>query len=433
MSYAFCRGSRGTYDHDGHVTQMQIMVGTTLTEVLNYAYDADGDLMSVGDAGCTTSYLYNALGQMTQVSQSGQSNTGVSAKQADFTYDNDGQTQTIVRYAGALPIATSTYGYNALGETTSLAQVYSGGSSSYGWGYDAAGNVTQLTATPDGTTNYSYDHDNQLTDGGQYGYDANGNRDTNGNSTPSGSDNELTYDGTYYYSYDNEGNVTAKFKDTDSGDVVDSNASDITTYTWDYENRLTAVSQYATYSAYQSNSPSSTVSYTYDSSDRLIGCTTTSGGVSQTTYTVYQGDNPLEDYTTTGGSSVKCSHVYLYGPAVDQILASDNCSGTAAGVLWGLADNEGTIRDVVNATGAWVDHRMYDAFGNLTSETSPAGSGSLSSAFPFGYDGERQDPSTGFYFSLVRWYDPSTGRFVSQDPSGLTPDTTRTATAATTR
>jgi len=38
------------------------------------------------------------------------------------------------------------------------------------------------------------------------------------------------------------------------------------------------------------------------------------------------------------------AHRYLYGVAVDQILAVEDDSGD---ILWGLADHQGTIRDVV--------------------------------------------------------------------------------------
>ena len=56
------------------------------------------------------------------------------------------------------------------------------------------------------------------------------------------------------------------------------------------------------------------------------------------TYTVYSGANPylqVSDSTALSGSGTPAISLrYLYGPAVDQILATDNCSGT---VLWGLA------------------------------------------------------------------------------------------------
>ncbi len=37
----------------------------------------------------------------------------------------------------------------------------------------------------------------------------------------------------------------------------------------------------------------------------------------------------------------------------------------------------------------------------------------------FGYTGQQFDPETGLNFDNARYYDPSTGRFLSQDPSGF--------------
>ncbi len=51
----------------------------------------------------------------------------------------------------------------------------------------------------------------------------------------------------------------------------------------------------------------------------------------------------------------------------------------------------------------------YEAFGALKSS-----SGSLANAFRFA--GEQSDAETGLYCLRARYYDPSTGRFISKDP-----------------
>ena len=67
-------------------------------------------------------------------------------------------------------------------------------------------------------------------------------------------------------------------------------------------------------------------------------------------YNVYQGDNAaLEIHDLDGlaaaGYTPHREHRYMYGQAIDQILASEDSSGGATGtVLWGLGDHEGTIR-----------------------------------------------------------------------------------------
>jgi len=79
----------------------------------------------------------------------------------------------------------------------------------------------------------------------------------------------------------------------------------------------------------------------------------------------------------------------------------------------GLDDHEGTIRDIANNSGTVVDHRKYDSFGKMTSESAPT------TDFIFGYTGQALDKATGLYDYWHRWYDPAAGRFATEDPSGF--------------
>ncbi|MDR1603073.1 MAG: RHS repeat-associated core domain-containing protein [Tannerella sp.] len=38
---------------------------------------------------------------------------------------------------------------------------------------------------------------------------------------------------------------------------------------------------------------------------------------------------------------------------------------------------------------------------------------------PFGYQGQYEDSETGLYYNRFRYYDPSSGAYLSQDPIGL--------------
>src|SRR5262249_9052190 len=68
---------------------------------------------------------------------------------------------------------------------------------------------------------------------------------------------------------------------------------------------------------------------------------------------------------------------YLWGPAVDEILADEryspsgsNVMPSAAGtVYWALTDNENSIRDWITY-GSAVDHIIYDSFGKIDSSHS---------------------------------------------------------------
>ncbi len=108
----------------------------------------------------------------------------------------------------------------------------------------------------------------------------------------------------------------------------------------------------------------------------------------------------------------------LYGPAVDQILATETVTPgsapQAAGqVNWLLTDNQGTVRDVAHFDGTTtsvVDHIIYDCFGQITSQTTPANQPT------FTYDGMWQDPTSKLDYDDARWYDPANGVFRASDP-----------------
>src|SRR6516164_9475198 len=117
-------------------------------------------------------------------------------------------------------------------------------------------------------------------------HDSNGNRTNTGYST--GTNNQLSSDGTYNYLYDANGNMTKKTT-ISSGAYV--------TYTWDYHNRLTDVKFYTS-----ANVLTEHINYVYDVFDRLIEkqLDPTGGG----TYTskqsfVYDGDSVILAYNAS--------------------------------------------------------------------------------------------------------------------------------------
>ena len=105
---------------------------------------------------------------------------------------------------------------------------------------------------------------------------------------------------------------------------------------------------------------------------------------------------------------------YLHGPQFDQVLASEATSGNV--VTWALADHQGTVRDMVryaSGTTTVVNHRKFDAFGNVTAESDST------IKFLFSYTGREWDGDAGLYYYRARWYDAKTGRFISEDPAGF--------------
>jgi RHS repeat-associated protein len=388
---------------------------------LTYAYYADGSVKTVTDNdGGQNAYQYDPLSRLTEVKQSGDSST---AKQADFTYYDDSQANTVTRSVGSTPaeVATGTSTYDSMGCLAGL--VHTKGTTTitgYDFNYDDAGNMTVMTSTRDGTTSYTgYDATNQLTavdqPSGQtdesFTYDANGNRMTSGSTQWSTNHNQLQFDGTYHFAYDNEGNRTFQFVSADG--ALGSGDTDITKYTWDYRNRLTAVRHYTSYTNYQADTPDQVVAYTYDYAGRQIRRALTTGGSTSYAYDVFVGNDLYLEVTdpnhlSTGGASAYLSHRYLYDGG-GQGLAIDNCSGV---VLWGLGDNVGTVRDVVGSSGTVQDHRTYTSFGTM-SPSNPAVD------YPFGFEGAFWDKAAQLDRNGARLYDPSAGVWISADPSGF--------------
>ena len=118
-------------------------------------------------------------------------------------------------------------------------------------------------------------------------------------------------------------------------------------------------------------------------------------------------------------AATNLSHRYLWGPAVDQLLADEQLS-TGAGLVWTLGDNQNTIRDLAVSTGgvtSVVNHRVFSAYGQLLSQNNPSdGYAAAAVDCLFAYTGRPLDQATGLQNNLNRWYDAITGRWLSQDP-----------------
>ncbi|MEO1005008.1 MAG: RHS repeat-associated core domain-containing protein [Cyanobacteria bacterium J06638_38] len=101
---------------------------------------------------------------------------------------------------------------------------------------------------------------------------------------------------------------------------------------------------------------------------------------------------------------------YFHGVGIDEVLAVEKANDE---VIWALADHQGTVRVLMDSTGAVVNQISYDSFGNVTAQTNTGVS------FRFGYTGREFDPETGLYYYRARYYDPEVGQFISQDAIGF--------------
>ena len=107
---------------------------------------------------------------------------------------------------------------------------------------------------------------------------------------------------------------------------------------------------------------------------------------------------------------------YLWGPGVNQLLADDNYAlGLSSPTLWTLGDNQNSIRDLVSSDGTLQQHIAYSPFGQQI--VTAAGAFSTEAVCVFGYTGSFTDVVTGDVLNGVRWYDPASERWLTQDPA----------------
>ncbi|HUT13160.1 MAG TPA: RHS repeat-associated core domain-containing protein, partial [Thermoguttaceae bacterium] len=107
----------------------------------------------------------------------------------------------------------------------------------------------------------------------------------------------------------------------------------------------------------------------------------------------------------------------LYAPGVDQILAVDNGPAAADGekIVWTLTDQQGTVRDIAaqKADESFVTDRLsYGSFGAPLDEN-------LDPIIEVRYAGRDFDRETDLSYNRARYYEPSSGRFLSPDPIGF--------------
>ena len=174
---------------------------------------------------------------------------------------------------------------------------------------------------------------------------------------------------------DSNGNLSTKTEGTDTW-----------TYTWNAQNRLTKVEKNGAEQA----------RFAYDPLGRRVE--KVAGGVT-ISYT-YDNEDILRE--VRGSTTLK----YVHGLEIDEPLAVDD--GTA--LSYYHFDGLGSVVKTTNGAGAVTLTRQYDAWGSLETGANEAG---------YAFTGREWDPETGIYYYRARYYDPKLGRFISEDPIGL--------------
>ncbi|EFM08672.1 YD repeat protein [Paenibacillus curdlanolyticus YK9] len=358
-------------------------------ETISFGYDLAGKRTSLTDQTGTTSYAYNlADGLLASV-------TYPDNKVMKYAYDENSNRQALIDPFGA----TSYYHYDARNRLDAV-----GPSNDFTNDYDAKYDyyrdnlLRQITQRNGVTSSYTYDGKNLNTllerkaDGTalnsyQYTYTANGNIKSK---TENGTTNNFGYDELSRIK------TSSQYNETYTYDARGNRASMSTNHPFERPDQTTA----------------------FDKRDRLTSVTTASG--SNVTYR-YNGDGQLWERTENGqttryywdGDQIEAEATVVSGVATfkaryirGQGLIAREDTQTKA---YYVANGHGDVTDLMDRSGMTrLNQYSYDIFGNIASQTE-------SIAQPFKYAGEMQDSTTTLQYLRARWYDPSVGRFMSED------------------
>jgi RHS repeat-associated protein len=418
------------YLHDaaGELTEISHPDGKTpnLTKI---TYDADGHRTGMTDASGTSTWSWDSLGRLTS-SKDGYGN------ELTYGYDLDGNLTTIT-YPGKLTVTRkfdaadrmesledwsgnkTTFTYDAdsnlVGET-----LPSGAKVTSTLSYDATDHNTAITVAKEKTTlaGFTYTRDGVdqlasavttgLTEASQsYSYTPNEQLETSGPAA------EPTK-----YAYEPAGNITKRSKTA----FLAYNSADEPC--WQASSEVSKPECEAT--------PTGATKYTYENSGNRIS-TTPSGG--KAVSYVYNDDNELTSYNGAAsyvydGDGVRLAktvgkttehfvwdhadstpllledgtNYYIYGPTglpLEQISKS----GT---ITYLFHDQLGSTRLLVNTKGEKVGGYNYDPYGIATH------TGTVTT--PLQYAGQYADSESGLIYMRARYYDPTSGQFLTVDP-----------------
>jgi RHS repeat-associated protein len=438
-----------SYDALGRMTTETWYSGATPFRSIIQSYDNLGRLTGVADPAATLTFAYDNLSRLTTATTSG-AGTGQPNITLAYGYDAVGNRTSVSDNISSMT-GNTTYTYDALDRLTTISRTLGTATMTIGFDYDLGSRLTQMTRRGVGAmgTSYGYDNLDRLTTMTHwsglnppgtnlatygYGYDAGGRltteTDHRGTATytydPQGQLTGIDRPGTAQdrtLTFDANGNRTMSGYATGTGNRLDSGAG--FTYTYDDEGNLVGKTEAAT---------GEVTSYTYDHRNRLThverrSTTNVLRAIADYTYDGLDRRIKTEsDQDGAGWVALVTTWTAYDGLGAyadfDQAGALtmrylqgpgvDNILGrtTAAGVtFWYATDRLGSVREVINHWGATIASSDYDAFGVLEART-----GTLDR---WGFTGREWDEASKLQYNRARYYDPATSRWISQDPIGF--------------
>jgi RHS repeat-associated protein len=431
----------------GRLTHADV-TGTPLgTSHLAYQYDTHGRVtqksQQLGSASSLTRQMhYNTLGQRDEV-------TLPSGAVINYAYGADGRIMTIA--VNGIVIVRD-IAYFPFGDLKSWTEATIGGGATYARQFDTDGRITshrdgsvnrqlaydpasRVTAEVDngigGTANWTYGYDDQdrltsatnsadvgTTSGVKqsFAYDATGNRTSATNSglitnfTTDNQSNRLAQVGGNARSYDAAGNTTDWVGPVGAMHAI-----------YNARNRLI-----------QTQTVAPLASYAYDAWGERVG----KQGTAYTQF-VYDDDGHVQgEYDQTGRlieetlwlddtpvATLKLRTSAADGSAIGGGGATP-WQGLAAGgveVFWIEPDQIDSPRAIVNQTHQLIWQWDSDPFGTTLPNETPSASQGIAIAFAYNlrFPGQYFDAETQTHYNYFRDYEPTTGRYVESDPSGL--------------
>lgn len=410
------KGITTTYTYNAYGSPLT--VSTAGMDTITYTYNVNNVLLKAEQGDDVITYEYDSLGRVTKETENGIVKTYQTDRVGNITY---------AEIAGE----GTTYTYDNLNRITGAS--FNGGSASYT--YDDAGRLTGeakggittvYTYNPAGWLSSKTNSDGTETDTYILTYYSDGNLHTK---TENGIATTYVYDGRgqlirendIIYTYDTRGNRSGK---------VDGNTT--ICYTYNTDNALSR----------EEYSNGTVIGYVYDANGNNIRKSVFSEYIdgegqsqSEITNDYIMTYDPLNRMTSYSSSDVNAT--YTYG--IDNMRRSKTVNGVTTNYIWdggnivAEADSENTITNryfrgiglIASKTGNNISYYQtnshgdvskwgavdysYDAFGNETT----ASNGNN----PFRYNGEYQDLCSGLIYLRNRYYDPSIGRFITEDPA----------------
>ncbi|MBQ6331499.1 MAG: RHS repeat-associated core domain-containing protein, partial [Clostridia bacterium] len=407
-NYRTNRASFFDYDHAGRCMASKERAFTVTDGVLSYGaelssygyrYDECNNLTkltcSVLGSRWSTVYTYDNDNRASTTTLS-------SGKVLSNTFDALGRLQKRTLKQGNTTIHETALTYvpgDATNKTTGLVAAYQNGSdAAYGYTYDAVGNITAITQ---GTTSITYEYDvaNRLT-----------------------RENNSILNQTITYEYDYYGNIQSKKTYAYStGDLTNATYTEIE---YEYEtdgwsDQLVSFNDQAI--AYdEMGNPTTYRGYTFGWRGKQL--TSASDGTNSLTFEYNEDglrqkktvNNVDTDYFYNGSVLIgmqRGTSKFLFSYDASGNVVSVNYNGTE---YYYLRNAQGDIVKIIDASGNPVVEYTYDTWGKKVTTTGSL-AGTLGLFQPFRYRGYVYDEETGLYYLQSRYYDPTTGRFISAD------------------